>query len=648
MNSTDILRLLFTAEDRASGVVTKLRGELKGLQADMGPLGASLASALAPLAAGASVAGLAALFGRTVAGVDALNDLADATGDTVENLSALEDLAARTGTSVDVVGEAVVKLNKALIEAGRDPKSLEARAIKNLGLDVKELLALNPSERILAVSQALNSFGGENKLEYNLALLGKSVQTLAPFIKDLAEAGKLQAKVTTEQAAEAEKLRKEWASLQKDAVDLARAMSGPLVTSLNQTIDKLKEAKGFWETLRVIDQAASADVGLSLGLGALAPGVESLDKMNARMRELNSLLDTNRRLGLAIGQAPKLEAERTALQERIKSATAMQKALAQINDPSNYGNEGRRQRQLPALGGDTKTGKTPIERKFDESTGMSEALASALKLLEGTDTAKLASLNAQLDALFELRASGLGPDARVDEAIKKLRDELEQLDPAARRARSAKGAIDELLGIGPDSGLSKQLDQMQELQRRLDAGQISTDAYIEALAKLDTGWRKTTDGVVENSKEAGVQIALALSSAASAAINNWEGFGNFARGLLKDLGQLALTEMVFKPAQKAIGDGLAGFSWGSLFGGLPSFAVGTPYVPRDMVAKIHQGERIVPAAQNRSGTAGAAVIQQTNYFGSNVSRNDLAAWAEGTRRSTIAALADAQRRGYAV
>lgn len=31
---------------------------------------------------------------------------------------------------------------------------------------------------------------------------------------------------------------------------------------------------------------------------------------------------------------------------------------------------------------------------------------------------------------------------------------------------------------------------------------------------------------------------------------------------------------------------------------LPSFAVGTDFVPRDMIARIHQGERIIPAAQN--------------------------------------------------
>lgn len=40
-------------------------------------------------------------------------------------------------------------------------------------------------------------------------------------------------------------------------------------------------------------------------------------------------------------------------------------------------------------------------------------------------------------------------------------------------------------------------------------------------------------------------------------------------------------------------------------GALPSFAVGTPYVPQDMVAKVHQGEAIIPADQNPWGNNNA-------------------------------------------
>ena len=50
--------------------------------------------------------------------------------------------------------------------------------------------------------------------------------------------------------------------------------------------------------------------------------------------------------------------------------------------------------------------------------------------------------------------------------------------------------------------------------------------------------------------------------------------------------------------------------------GIPKFDVGTNYVPNDMLAQVHKGERIIPAADNRalhaalqnSGGAGNAAL----------------------------------------
>ena len=55
---------------------------------------------------------------------------------------------------------------------------------------------------------------------------------------------------------------------------------------------------------------------------------------------------------------------------------------------------------------------------------------------------------------------------------------------------------------------------------------------------------------------------------------------------------------------------------------LPSFDIGTSFVPHDMIAQIHKGERIIPASQN-NGTMGSTYNITVNA-GSNASADDIA------------------------
>jgi hypothetical protein len=69
--------------------------------------------------------------------------------------------------------------------------------------------------------------------------------------------------------------------------------------------------------------------------------------------------------------------------------------------------------------------------------------------------------------------------------------------------------------------------------------------------------------------------------------------------------------------------GTGGFSGAGNFS-LPSYAVGTNYVPQDMIAQIHKGEAIIPAAYNPSAGGGGG----TNNVVVNVNMQDGAVSAD--------------------
>jgi hypothetical protein len=242
-------KIVITAESaQAEASMRKLGDSAQGLGrkfVDLTGLAGGLAGAL-------SVTAFASFVQNTINGIDALNDLSDATGASIENLSALEDIAARTGTSFDTVGTALVKFNKGLNEAR--PNSQMELNLRALGLSADELRRMDPAEALRKTAVALSGFADDaNKARLVQEMFGKSVKEVAPLLKDLAEGGELQAKVTAEQAAAAEAFNRQLFELKKNATDAGRSIVSDLLPSIMSLFKEMnagmKNSEGFFDAI---------------------------------------------------------------------------------------------------------------------------------------------------------------------------------------------------------------------------------------------------------------------------------------------------------------------------------------------------------------------------------------------------------------
>jgi len=287
---------------------------------------ANMGGVLKSMAAAFSVTAVTAWVRSVNNGVDALNDLRDATGASISNLSALEDIARRTGGTLDTVSTTLVKFNQILnaAKAGSGPEL----ALKAIGLSVAELKALDPAEALRQTAVALSGFADDGgKARIIMELFGKTVKEVAPFLNDLAEKTKLVGTVTAEEALEAEKLNKEFFNMGKNVTDLSRQMVGPLVSAFNKLIEKQRELKkegkfGLFTTMQdMADRETRYQDGRYTGSWGSAVGNAGRGSINPALVKpaLPDLPDTAALAGAARDAAKALAAQEKATADLLKT-----------------------------------------------------------------------------------------------------------------------------------------------------------------------------------------------------------------------------------------------------------------------------------------------------------------------------------------
>lgn len=259
---------------RLSQDMARATSTVDGAMAKVKAAASAATTALGLIGSGIAVAGLANIVRGSIDAMAALDDMAEKTGATVESLSALADVATFGGHQMSVVEGGMVRLTKALA-GGDDEAKAAGHALAALGLKADELRKMDTGAAMLEVAKALDKWedsGGKTALVMDL--LGKNGAAMLPFLKDLAEKGELTAKVTGEQAAEAEKLQKQYGALRVAGEDLSRSLAKALIPTLADVTTRLSQAFSGGLVDGFVSRWKAAFLGLAAGLAETNAGIE--------------------------------------------------------------------------------------------------------------------------------------------------------------------------------------------------------------------------------------------------------------------------------------------------------------------------------------------------------------------------------------
>ena len=593
LSAEDKTRAAFASAKRN---VLDLQDSARAINQSFGGLGAVLGSAFAGLS-------LTAFFKSTADGIDRLNDLKDATGASIENISGLEDVAARTGTSFDAMSTALVKFNGVLNAAATDAG--QANIFKSLGLDVEALRRADPAEALRLTAVALARYADDgNKARVVQELFGRSIREVAPLLNDLAQTGQLNAKVTKEQAEEAERFNKQLFELSKNSTDFARSIVSDVVPALAnffQQIVAINKAGGFFTSIGKQFKVEVASDELTLVVKQIEQLQASIDRQGS-----DSALD-KRMKGLRDRAA--------ALSKEVSDATGWLKRFSEAANP--YVDEAAKKREdrgfVPALQS-INVPKPPAKAADGPKvkppelivTPIPDSLKDALRLIEQSDSSKLADLNLQLAELLDLGRDGQA-SAGVYQAITGVLEQIGKLDPAYQQALADAKRFNEILAQTPNAELARARADMQLLAKAyqdgkfgLEGSQEAIEAYGQAVrAALGTAKdevTKNTNELDELAKQAARNIQDALGSTLRKTLaGDFDSIGELWGNLLLDMASQAAAAQIGK---FLLGDFGSSGNVGGLFGDVLGFVLG--------------------AGKATGGPVGAHSIQRVNERGFEV------------------------------
>jgi len=591
-------KIVITAEDQATRVLRQAQASI-----------ASFAGSFAALTGIAGAGGLVALTAQTVNQIAALDDLAEKTGASVESLSRLSQVAKISGIDMGTVETAMIRLTKAL--AGSDDESKGAAlALKRIGLSVEELRGQAPDQAIQSLADALAKFeDGSGKTAAAIAILGRSGAEALPFLKDLAEAQGITAKVTGEQAAAAERLQKTLGALKNDVSNLATAFANELVPVLNRFAAEIKAAQnagiGFFEAI----------FKFGTDFSGRNPG-EQIAKITGQVEKL-------------------AEAQRKFSGREDERVTANRTAkLDGLQRELNYWKDIQRQRALAEapVGLDARDLRLRQGARLNPGDFQAQAAAKAARAVVNPRAVSDEERN---------RAAG-----RAMEAAIKATEIQEDYNRELERTR---GNYLDL--IEPERQAIEELRKFEEIAPALElsAEQIERirDAFRDKIGAAEFG--RPLEDIKEKAEEvndAARDFGLIMTSAFEDAVVEGKKFSEVLQALGKDLAKMLLRKAVTEPLADAASGWFKDVFKG-LFGG--ARAEGGPVSSGRAYLVGERGpELFVPGASGSIVPNGGGVtIQQTIMIDSRSDRASILQAMEAAKNAAKAEILDSISRGGA-
>ena len=610
--ATQDVKIRITALDKVSTPLKKIGAGLRLLTKPLLNMKTALVGVL-------GAGGLTLLVRQSLLATDALSKTASKIGTTTEALSSLQYAGKLTGVEVNVMNMALQRFSRRASEAAQGTGEAKG-AIRELGIDARELVKLPLDERMLVLADAFQGVQSESdklRIAFKLfdsegaALVNTLSQGRGGLAAMLGEAKALGVVMSSEAAQGVEDANEEFLKLNsifKGILDQTTAALAPalkfIVESISKSLVKFGEAQGGFAEV-------GKKIATNLVNGFRIAGETIIEGINGIIDAVNRV----KRFNLSF----KVEAAQGNIRSLSKDVRLAQKAVQQLQEQAN----GTRQ----AVDFDVWF---EYGRNIDQAR---EALASNTQELE-TALQTLARLKSGINEIDPLTLEGITgfTSSEIEKFFSGLTNSIKEVNLE--------------LGKAPVSGdgniVNKYLESLEQLNRQLPQSEDLVSSFANnTMNSFTTGFTNAITGAEKFS----------------------DAIRNMAKNVIDDLIRMAvqyyITQQIFgaivgafSPAPKGMDGTTAGPRTGPQ---VPDFNGGgfTGYGARaggvdgrgGFPAILHPNESVID--HTKGGGGGITIVQNINVTTGvqQTVRAEIANLLPQISNAAKSAVADARMRG---